>query len=282
MKNQTRICLVFSLLLLTSTMLFAQQTAIIYCDPQMDPKAHVPMWTSPGRPYVVEQLSCGQPVSFLGMESGYCKIQVGEKIGYVESKYLRLNQPTSPEPTPRKDTAAKSAPVAAPLPQESPEQVVKPFPRAELFGGYNYVHLDGGAGWMDGWNAAISRNFHQTVGIKAELTGLYAKNTLYNGVRYNAYSFMAGPEFSGRGRSFMGFGHVLFGVAHFGESAPLFGVRITSSVNGFAMAIGGGIDWHGQRKIAWRIAQIDYVPFLADGYIYSNIRISTGIVARFR
>jgi hypothetical protein len=41
---------------------------------------------------LVEQLSCGQTVSVIGLERGYLKIKIGERIAYVEAKYVRLPQ----------------------------------------------------------------------------------------------------------------------------------------------------------------------------------------------
>jgi hypothetical protein len=81
----------------------------------------VPAWNSPGRPYVVEQLACGQMVSVLGVESfvtghqyserpqQYVKIQLADQTAYVDAKNVRLSksqEPLSANP-PQSETAAK-------------------------------------------------------------------------------------------------------------------------------------------------------------------------------
>ena len=128
----------------------------------------------------------------------------------------------------------------------------------------------------------IAANLHPVFGIKAEFSGLYAKNTLYEDLRYNGFSFMAGPQVSGRGRTVTTFAHALFGVEHLGASAPFLGLRVGASLNAFSMAIGGGVDWHGRRRIAWRVVQAEYFPWRAFDGMAHNIRISIGIVVRFR
>lgn len=76
-------CLVFCVLA------FPQDRGTVQCDPGMD---RVPAFTAPGRAYVVEQLSCDQMISIVGLERGYVKIQIGEKTAYVDAKYVRLSE----------------------------------------------------------------------------------------------------------------------------------------------------------------------------------------------
>ena len=69
------------------------------------------------------------------------------------------------------------------------------------------------------------------------------------------------------------FAHVLLG-----------GGRISSgfaNLNGFNMMIGGGADV-GHGTFAWRVAQFDWMSQRFNGVSDNkNIRIATGIVARF-
>ena len=132
---------------------------------------------------------------------------------------------------------------------------------------------------MDGWNASVLGNFNSIFGLKGEVSGLYAKDKFFNDVRYSGYSFMGGPQISGRSGSLNAFAHALFGVEHIGVGVPFGGIRIGASVNAFSMALGGGLDWH---RGAWgiRLPQVDYFPWRALGGTAHNIRISGGIVFR--
>ena len=63
--QHSRAVVLFSLIFCASAL--PQDRGIIQCDPGST--APVPAWNAPGRPHVVEQLSCGQMVSVLGVES---------------------------------------------------------------------------------------------------------------------------------------------------------------------------------------------------------------------
>ena len=79
---------------------FPQHIATIQCDPGT--ATEVPALIAPGQPYVLKQLSCGQLVTFIGWDSSvavleyssrsreYAKIQIGDKVAYVDSKHVRL------------------------------------------------------------------------------------------------------------------------------------------------------------------------------------------------
>ena len=134
----------------------------------------------PGSMYVTKQLSCGRTVSIIGLERGYVKVQTKENvIGYVEAKYIRsidtqdnsdgriaeleaevktskqqstdaiTPEPSArPSPSSRTVAPAQSAQSRAPRPQHFDN--VREYPKAEIFCGYNYVHLGNDAGSMDG------------------------------------------------------------------------------------------------------------------------------------
>ena len=151
----------------------------------------------------------------------------------------------------------------------------------EIIGGYNFVRLDGvgeDSESMNGWNMSFTGNINSILGIKAEVTGIYKsiKDDYFEGnYKVNGYSFMAGPQINGRFELFPGvssvFGHALFGTERIGGDVE--------SINFFAMAFGGGIDW-GNGRVGVRAPQIDYFPLRKDGYTWNNFRISAGIVFR--
>ena len=79
------IVLIFSLVFAGTAL--CQDEGRIECGPGT---SSVPAWTAPGGAHVVEQLVCGQMVSVTGLERGYVRIQIGDRIGYVDAKYVRM------------------------------------------------------------------------------------------------------------------------------------------------------------------------------------------------
>ena len=80
MRRSFRV-LIFSLLF--CAVAFPQKTDSIQCDPGST--GPVPAWTAPHSLWVVEYLKCGQIVTVAGLEQGYVKIQIGERVAYVEA-----------------------------------------------------------------------------------------------------------------------------------------------------------------------------------------------------
>ncbi|HZP18211.1 MAG TPA: hypothetical protein VFB00_09615 [Terriglobales bacterium] len=138
-------------------------------------------------------------------------------------------------------------------------------PKAEIFGGYQFTHLDGGAN-MNGWNAALTGNLNSWFGITADFSGAYK-----SGVKFSTYTF--GPEISARLPIVKPFVHALFGGARLSGGGAAF--------NGFDMYLGGGVD-AGHGPFAWRVAQFDWMTTRFSGVTdHNNVRFSTGIVVRF-
>jgi hypothetical protein len=277
---------------------FPQEQGIIQCDEGST--NHVPAWTAPGSAHVIEQLSCGQMVSIGALDRGYFRIQIGDRVGYVYAKYVRLVQGQNEQARRINDLEAEvkslkqQAPATSTIPetpaasesprtaagQESHSYESPEYSKVEIFGGYTFVRLDGSAGNMDGWNASVLGNINPVFGVKGEFSGLYAKDTLNNSVRYSGYSFLGGPQISGRTGPVNVFAHALFGVEHLGGSAPFQDFRVGASINAFAMAFGGGLDWH-RGNWGIRLPQVDYFPWRALGGTAHNIRISGGVILRF-
>ena len=90
--------LVLGLVLCASA--FSQDSGTVQCD--SDSMTAVPAWIAPGRPQVVEQLSCGQMVSVIGKgrfyspaqyssrPNEYVEIQLADKVGYVDARYVKI------------------------------------------------------------------------------------------------------------------------------------------------------------------------------------------------
>jgi hypothetical protein len=132
-------------------------------------------------------------------------------------------------------------------------------PKAEIFGGYQYTHFDGGPN-ASGWNAALTGNFNSWVGITADFSGVYP-----SGFNFHTYTF--GPEVHAHLPVVKPFAHALFGGAKIAAGG--------ASLNGFDMMIGGGADF-GHGPFAWRVVQFDWMTVRFNGVNNSkNIRVST-------
>ncbi|HYL13717.1 MAG TPA: outer membrane beta-barrel protein [Terriglobales bacterium] len=152
-------------------------------------------------------------------------------------------------------------------------------PKAEIFGGYQYTRVSGGGTGINanGWNASLTGNFNQHLGVAADFSGAYKT---ISGVSFKVYSYTFGPvvslNHSGKINPFV---HALFGGAHAAADAGVFGA---GSDNGFTMAMGGGVDARVSRNFAIRVVQADWVYYHFSGVGESkNARISTGVVLRF-
>ena len=140
--------------------------------------------------------------------------------------------------------------------------VAQDFPKAEIFGGYQYTHFEPG-GNANGWNASLTGNVNRWFGVAADFSGAYKSGE-------HVHTYMFGPVFSARTDKVTPFAHALFGGVSGGGT------------NAFAMAFGGGVDVKMADKVAFRLIQGDWLLFRSEGYTSKkNARISTGIVFRF-
>ena len=142
-----------------------------------------------------------------------------------------------------------------------PAAAQKEFPRAEVFGGYQFLHLYPSLN-ANGWNAAVNGNVNRWFGVTADFSGSY-KNSGH------LYTYMFGPTFSARTGPLTAFAHTLLGGAR-------------TEGNGFAMAVGGGADVNAGQHFAIRLIQADWLLFRAEGVTEKrNGRVSAGVVVRF-
>jgi opacity protein-like surface antigen len=150
-------------------------------------------------------------------------------------------------------------------------------PKAEVFGGYSYLHCDTGVSDvscnLNGWNASLVFNAPKYFGIVADFNGTYGT---VNDVDTKVHSFLFGPKFAVRKEKFTPFAQALFGVANSKTSAS--GVSLESK-NDFAMTLGGGLDINVGKKMAVRVAP-EYLMTRSAGETYNSFRLSAGIVLK--
>ncbi len=149
------------------------------------------------------------------------------------------------------------------------------YPKAEVFGGYSYLHTSVlGTGFSsNGASGSISVNPSNWVGLVGDF-GVYHRSVLGTGV--NTVTYLFGPKFAYRhSDKLTPYFHFLLGGAHVSGGG--------ASSNAFAMALGGGFDAKVSPHVAIRLIQADYVMTkFQDGANnrQNNARISVGIVFR--
>jgi opacity protein-like surface antigen len=166
-------------------------------------------------------------------------------------------------------------------------------PKAEVFGGYQYLRMGsdtslgstGGAQGFNGWNAAAQFNFNRFMGVEGDFSGTYAT---ISGVSAHVYTYTGGPVVFAQVGRIKPFAHVLFGGTKLGGSES--GVSISWS--GYTTLAGGGIDAKVNKNVAVRVAQFDWLYYHFGSKTISgvqfptfsgsnNVRISTGLVFGF-
>lgn len=138
-----------------------------------------------------------------------------------------------------------------------------------------------------------STNFTTTFGTVVTSRGIIPAGTYSANGSLKTYLF--GPIFKARKKHFEPFGQVLFGVAHVDAYANLSKViaatpgatlPVQGNQNPFALAAGLGVDVPVGKKIAIRVADVDYLLTrlsnpLTSSNNQNNFRYSGGVQFRF-
>lgn len=179
-------------------------------------------------------------------------------------------------------------------------QTADEYKKAEFFVGYSYGRGAGDA--LHGVNGSGVYNFSRYFGIKADVSATFSGRRVgFNGgptppitvnfrLNRSVYNILGGIQVkdnADKGR-FKPFAHLLVGVGHDRSrtsdfqcspiaSCPPF-VGGTGSNTGFAAAVGGGLDLRLNKRVQFRLIQLDYNP-MTNGFGTSNrLRLGTGIV----
>jgi hypothetical protein len=199
------------------------------------------------------------------------------------------------------DFAVPATPRATPFP--GPQAATKPMsgsdepgrltPKYEAAGMYDYVNFAPGTPFANfaghGGSGSLTYNASRWLGLTGELgvyhflrdvSPLLGSNTQ---VRGQVVSYMFGPRLNLRKFDrFVPFAEFLLGGTHGGPE-----VTGTGNQSAFAVAAGGGVDMVLTKKLAWRVAQMDYFmtnfsgPAVGVNARQDNFRIVSGLVARF-
>ncbi len=132
------------------------------------------------------------------------------------------------------------------------------YPKAEAFGGYQYLRLNPGGTSCQGFGGSATGNLNDWFGVVGDF-GYCRVTGLPSGTSAHALS----P-----------FAQVLFGGQHFGGSGG-------GTANSFAMSLGGGADYKLTEHVALRLIQVEYLYTHFGGVRQNNARIESGIVYRW-
>jgi len=155
--------------------------------------------------------------------------------------------------------------------------VAQDFPKAEIFGGYQYIRVNPGGGSAasncQGGAGSVAGNLNHWFGVVGDF-GACKVTGLPSGTSAHLVNYLFGPKLTYRSRGKLSpFAQVLFG-----------GERISGSASGlssFAMAFGGGADYEMTNHVAIRLIQAEYLYTKFGGTRQNNARISAGIVYRW-
>ncbi len=159
-------------------------------------------------------------------------------------------------------------------------------PQFEVSGAYSYIRANaansGGGFNLNGGSGSFVYNASDNFSVVGDFGG-YRFSGLPSGLSSTMYTYLLGPQYSFHKVShFTPFAHVLLGAGRLNASAG----GINAGENGFAMAIGGGIDVPCGRRLAIRIVQAEYLLTRFDSVssassTQNDVRISAGLVFRF-
>jgi hypothetical protein len=161
-------------------------------------------------------------------------------------------------------------------------------PQLEVSGGYAYTHgvSDSGLDFnLNGGTVSLAYNFHNRLAVVGDF-GVYRFSDPGPGLTSTMYTYLVGPRVAlRRSRSenrIVPFAQVLLGGGRLNASAG----GVDAGENGFAMAVGGGLNVAAGRRFSIRLVEANYLLTRfnhPDGSsaTQNNVRISAGIVFHF-
>jgi len=192
--------------------------------------------------------------------------------------------------------------------------VAQEYPKAELALDYSYVHFAPSQAFtqnksLNGGGGAFVWNFTEHLGVKMDLQGYNSFSDAFNippsaaipsgahgAVSGNLFTYLFGPQLKFRRQRFEILTDTLIGAAHSNVYGTAFktlcqptatgcpGIKNAPSNNGWAVLLGGGIDFPINHTISIRPAQLDYLLtrfgnfFTEANANQNNFRYSAGVV----
>jgi opacity protein-like surface antigen len=168
-------------------------------------------------------------------------------------------------------------------------------PKNELFGGYSFHSADINTLTIDphrtsqnGVNVEYTRYVTKNLGFTVDVSAHFYRNTnpIPGGTftsQRDQYYVLAGPQYKRHSEDrVQPFVHALFGATIFHglttSVTPGGNVFTMDDVNGFGMALGGGLDVRVNKHFEVRLIQADFTPtHLGPGW-QTNYRIGVGVI----
>jgi len=160
--------------------------------------------------------------------------------------------------------------------------VAQDFPKAEIFGGYQFIRLNPGGGSTgancQGGAGSVAGNLNHWFGVVGDF-GACKITGQPSGTSAHLVNYLFGPKLTYRSHGRVApFAQVLFGGEHIGLSASGLG---SSSDSSLAMTFGGGADYELTNHVSLRVIQAEYLYTKFGGTHQNNARISAGVVYRW-
>jgi hypothetical protein len=155
----------------------------------------------------------------------------------------------------------------------------------DLFLGYSFLSNNSAefrAG-DHGWNLDGTWFLNNHIGLMFDFSGHSGSNNSFGDDQdIDQYYFLFGPNIVQRFGNFSVSGHFGAGIAHQRFSYFGDGSFNSANENDFAMEVGGNLDWVGKGHFGLRIIKFDYLFSQIQGRTVNNLRVSTGLIIRFK
>jgi peptidoglycan-associated lipoprotein len=150
--------------------------------------------------------------------------------------------------------------------------------RSNTVPGYNF--------WMQGGAIQVTSHITRNWGIASDVSGLHTGELPHNGVGLDLITAVFGPRYmmtlpNGHWRLY---GQIMGGTAHGKDSLFPNPKGATSSANGVALLMGGGLDFPTSRRVAVRAIDASWLrTSLSNGTttVQNSLRLGSGVVFRF-
>ena len=141
--------------------------------------------------------------------------------------------------------------------------------------------------WMQGGSIQVDGQFWHGLSAEADISGFHAQNANNAGVGLDMVTTTFGPRYrwSPVHHRYSFFSHALVGEANgFNSIFPGAG-SASSSTNGLALQLGGGMDLLVRHRLLMRVFEADWLRTEmpnGDTNVQNNVRLAAGVVVRFR
>jgi opacity protein-like surface antigen len=174
--------------------------------------------------------------------------------------------------------------------------------KPEFFGGYSFENVDSGISSTDlgttttldnrfnanGINLAVTGYLTHRLGITGDFSGHWKSRADVIGTntaqsKFALYNITGGPQFRFTSTSRVTpFVHALAGIARRNLTETVVGTPFTDDKTSFALNLGGGVDYRLNKRLAWRLFQLDYNPIFLQQRTVNSINVPSQTLNGFR